>query len=174
MPTEAAYTSHVYDPSRHDSRTFACGETDLDAWLSDKAADAARARVAQTFVWPGAEPEPGAVVGYCALSAHAIPRIEAPSRIGRGVPDPVPAALIGKLALDQRLHGRGLGEVLLVDALHRIIEASATGPAVRAIVVDAATEAGRRLYARVGFVPAPNRPDRMLIRTETVIKALSG
>lgn len=174
MPTDPAVVSYVYDARRHDCRGFVSGEPDLHVWLQDKAADAARARVAQTFVWVDDGPEADVVVAYYALSAHAIPRIEAPSRIGRGVPDPVPAALIGKLALDQRLHGQRLGEVLLVDALHRIIDAGTQGPAVRAIVVDAATDAGRRLYARLGFVPSPNRPDRMLIRTETVTKALGG
>ncbi len=172
MPTDPAYTSHVYQPGRHDCRTFACGEPALDAWLRDNAADAGRARVTQTFVWvDGAGHD--TVVAYYALSAHAIPRTEAPSRIGRGVPDPVPAALIGKLALDQRLHGQGLGEVVLIDALQRIIDAGNQGPTVRAIVVDAATDARRRLYAKLGFVEAPNRPDRMLIRTETVVKALN-
>lgn len=174
MPTEAPYSSRLYQPSLHNARPFACGEPGLDAWLQKKATEAARARVAQTFAWVDDGPEPDLVVAYYALSAHAIPRVEAPSRIGRGVPDPVPAALIGKLALDQRLHGQGLGEVLLVDALQRIADASTQGPAVRAILVDAATDAGRRLYARFGFVPSPNRPDRMLIRTETVMKALRG
>lgn len=172
MAVDPPYTSHLLDPTRHNCRRFACGEDDLDSWLRNNAADAARARVAQTFVWVDEEAEPSNVLAYYALSAHSISRIDAPSRIGRGVPDPVPAALIGKLALDETLHGQGLGEVLLVDALRRIIDASTRGPAVRAIVVDAATEAGRRLYTRLGFSPAPNQPDRMLVRTETVLKAL--
>lgn len=173
MPNDPAYTSRIFQPDRQDTRTFTCGEPELDTWLRDKAADAARARVAQTFVWVDDTSGHDSVVAYYALSAHAVPRIEAPSRIGRGVPDPVPAALIGKLALDVRLHGQRLGELLLVDALQRIVDASSEGPAVRAIVVDAATDAGRRLYAKLGFVATPNRPDRMLIRTETVVKALN-
>lgn len=173
MPTDPVYTSHVFQPGQHHCRAFACGEPELDAWLRDKAADAARARVAQTFVWLDDGFGQDSVVAYYALSAHAVPRIEAPSRIGRGVPDPVPAALIGKLALDVRLYEKGLGEVLLVDALQRIVEASSEGPAVWAIVLDAASDAGRRLYAKMGFVVAPNRPDRMLIRTETVVTALN-
>jgi hypothetical protein len=80
------------------------------------------------------------------------------------VTSPCPSA-----GLDQgvaRLHGQGPAEVCPVDA-------SSEDPAVRAIVVDAATTAGRRLYAKLGFVAAPNRPGRMLIRTETVVKALN-
>ena len=112
------------------------------------------------------------VVAYYALSAHAVVRGDAPRRIARGVPDPVPAALIAKLALDHSLHGQRLGDVLLVDALERIIRASASGPAVRAIVVDAATDAGRALYGRFGFVPVPGRADRMIVRAATIAAGL--
>ena len=170
MPSRPRFVSTTFDRSVHDVTRFDCGEPDMDSWLREHAAVAARARVARTFVWVadgGAE-----VVGYYALSAHAVPRAQAPSRIGRGFPDPVPAALIGKLALDHSLHGQRLGDLLLVDALGRVIEASKSGPAVRAIVVDASTARGRALYTRFGFVLAPGRGDRMIVRAETVASAL--
>lgn len=170
MTGSARFTSAALDLAVHDVSGFDCGEADLDAWLREHAATAARARVAQSFVWT--EAGSSRVVAYYALSAHAVPRIEAPSRISRGVPDPVPAALIAKLALDCSLHGQRLGDVLLADALDRIIIASESGPAVRAIVVDAATDRGRSLYSRFGFVAAPGRDDRMIVRAETVAKGL--
>ena len=125
---------------------FDSGELDLDLWLRYHAATAARARVALTFVWVADDSHE--VVGYYSLSAHAVPREEAPSRISRGVPDPVPAALLGTLAPDRSLHGQRLGGVLLADALACVIDASESGPAVRAILVDASTDRGRALYAR--------------------------
>ena len=170
MTDSPRFTSAGLDLAAHDVSGFDCGEPDLDAWLREHAATAARARVAQTFVWT--ESDSLRVVAYYALSAHAVPRVEAPSRIGRGVPDPVPAALIAKLALDSSLRGQRLGDVLLAEALKRIIVASEAGPAVRAIVVDAATEAGRALYSRFGFVAAPGRDDRMIVRAETIAKGL--
>ncbi len=100
------------------------------------------------------------------------PLLRSPSRTGRGVRNPVPAALIAKLALDRSLHGNQLGGVLLADAMERIIAAGEAGPAVRAIVVDASTDAGRSLYARFGFVPSPRRADRMIVRAETIAKGL--
>ncbi len=60
--------------------------------------------------------------------------------------------------------------VALVEA--RVIDASESGPAVRAIVVDAATDRGRALYARFGFVAVPGRGDRMIVRAETIAKGL--
>jgi len=171
VPASTPFLSFPLDPPVHDLSRFDSGEPDLDTWLRDRAVTAARARVAQTFVWVRDADAPRVVL-YYALSAHAIPRAEAPSRIGRGVPDPVPGALLAKLALDRPRHGSGLGQVLLIDALQRILQASEQGPAVRAIVVDAATDAGRALYAKFGFVAAPGRPDRMLVRAETVARGL--
>lgn len=154
----------------HDLSGFDCGVTELNSWLRQSAAAAARARVARTFVWTAEGDD--RVLAYYSLSAHAVPREEAPSRIRRGVPDPVPAALLAKLALDRTIQGQGRGSDLLADALERVLDASEAGPAVRAIVVDAATDAGRALYSRFGFVPSPNRPDRMIIRAETVARGL--
>lgn len=170
MTDRPAYVSTLFQPDRHEISGFTCGVPELDVWLEEHAASAARARIAQTFVW--VEGDDLRVVGYYTLSAHAVPRGEAPSRIGRGVPDPVPAALLGKLALDLSLRGQGLGDILLADALARLIDASELGPAIRAIVVDAATDDGRALYARFGFVPVAGREDRMIIRAETVAKAI--
>lgn len=172
MTAAESYRSRRFDPEHHVVASFDSGEPDLDAWLRDSAAAAARARVAQSFVWTADGGDD--VLAYYAISAHAIPRAEAPSRIGRGVPDPVPAALLGKLALDRQLHGRGLGSKLLLDALERIIAASDAGPAARAIVVDAATVAGRALYAKYGFVAVPGHATRMIIRAETVARALGS
>lgn len=172
MPEEAPYTSSALDPSFHDISGFTSGEPELDTWLRHHALTAARARVARTFVW--ADGDGTRVVAYYALSAHAVAREQAPTRIGRGVPDPVPAALIAKLALDRALRGRRLGDVLLADALERIIAAGNEGPAIRAIVVDTATAAGRGLYTRFGFVPAPGHADRMIVRAETIARGLRG
>ena len=177
MRDSPRFVSATLNPDVHDVSDFDSGESGLDGWLRDHAVAAARARVARTFVWveatdAGDTPARGRVVAYYALAAHAVARRDAPSRIARGVPDPVPAALIAKLALDRSLHGQRLGNVLLADALERIVRASGSGLAVRAIVVDAATDSGRALYSRFGFTPVPGRVGRMIARTETIAAAL--
>ena len=183
MRDSPRFVSTTLNPDVHDVSGFDSGEPGLDAWLRDHAVAAVRARVARTFVWVDASTVGdasavgdasvrGRVVAYYALAAHAVARRDAPSRIARGVPDPVPAALIAKLALDRSLHGQRLGDVLLADALERIVSASDSGLAVRAIVVDAATESGRALYSRFGFVPVPGRAGRMIVRAETIASVL--
>lgn len=84
MTERAPYRSAAFDPVAHDLSQFTSGEADLDAWLRDHAAAAARARVAQTFVWT--ESDSARVLAYYAISAHAVPRVEAPSRIARVCP----------------------------------------------------------------------------------------
>jgi GNAT superfamily N-acetyltransferase len=70
--------------------------------------------------------------------------------------------------LDRSLHGKGLGSILLADALERIIATGEAGPAVRAVVADASTDQGRSLYSRFSFVPSPRLADRMIVRAETI------
>ncbi len=67
---------------------------------------------------------------------------------------PVPVALIGRLAVDRRYAGQGLGSMLLADAIDRVAFASQT-LAVYAVVVDAKNDQARRFYERFGFVMLP-------------------
>lgn len=168
---ESKYETQRFDPDRHLVDGFCCGgESSLDRWLQHSAAAEAAKEVSSTFVWT--PPGSGEVVAYYSLLAHAVTRGDLPSRLGRGVADPVPAALIGKLALHQQLHGQGLGGQLLRDALERLVVASRSGPAFRVVVVDAIDEQAARFYGHFGFKPAPNRPERMLMHVRRVAEAL--
>jgi len=108
------------------------------------------------------------VVGYFTLVAHVIHR-EALSRTqGRSLPREVPAILMAKLALSEHLHGQGLGEQLLLDALSRCV---AAGEVVgsRFVVVDAIDAAAESFYVRYGFQPMENTTPTRLLRRLTSI-----
>jgi GNAT superfamily N-acetyltransferase len=64
----------------------------------------------------------------------------------------VPAYLLARLALDQSLHGQGLGSELLIDALQVIVAAAETA-AGRLILVDAIDDAAHAFYRHHDFVP---------------------
>jgi GNAT superfamily N-acetyltransferase len=83
----------------------------------------------------------------------------------------VPAALIGKLALDQSLQSRGFGGALLVDALERILSASHSGPAVKLVIVHAYSDHARRMYHGYGFSDIPSSPNAMALKLEAFSKA---
>jgi predicted N-acetyltransferase YhbS len=90
------------------------------------------------------------VVGYYALAMSAVAHQRSPSRLRRGMPDPVPVVLLARLALDRTEHGTGLGGHLLIDALRRCVRGGHEFGA-RAVVVDAISHQAARFYQHFGF-----------------------
>ena len=78
----------------------------------------------------------------------------------------------GRLSVDHRYQGQGIGEFLLIDALRRAYFQSSQIAAV-AVVVDAIDEKAWRFYRHFGFIPLPDRPDRLFLPMKT-IAALFG
>lgn len=151
--------------SHHDRASFSCGEPSLDRYIRRQASQDARRRVARVFVASG-EP-PGRVAGYYTLSAASFERDDLPAEVARRLPHyPVPAAVIGRLAVDVRSQGSGLGEVLLLDAIRRVVRAGDT-IGVYAVVVDALHERASAFYERYGFLPFPSRPLRLYLPLRT-------
>lgn len=146
-----AFRSERFDPERHEVRGFSCGEPSLDVWLREQAVAATARRTARTWVWVD---EGGAVVGYYGLAAHKVARADVPSKVGCGGPIEIPAVLLARLALAESLRGRGLGAVLVADALQRVVEATQTVVA-RLVVVDALHERVARFYESLGFRRLP-------------------
>lgn len=152
----------------HDLDAFACGNDELDQWLKRHARDAA-GQGTRTYVL--IEETSGAIVGYFALAPHLVEREQAPPRIGRGAPRRIPAILLAKLALDERLQGKGLGGELLVHALTTII-AAARSAGGRVVVVDAIDADAAAFYSAHDFQPSPANPHRLVLRLSTVARAL--
>lgn len=75
---------------------------------------------------------------------------------------PVPAALLGRLAVSERAQGQGLGSILLVDACKRVAAASQT-LAMAAIIVDARSPAAAAFYKHFGFVELPGQLGRWML-----------
>ena len=96
---------------------------------------------------------------------------EATGRVRRNLPDPVPAALLGRLAIDQAWQGRGLGSALLRDAILRVVGAAET-IGVRALLVHAISEEAKAFYERWGFRPSAIEPMTLMITVEEAQKML--
>jgi ribosomal protein S18 acetylase RimI-like enzyme len=153
----------------HDRQTFSCGAEPLDRYLRTQAAQDVRRHIANCFV---ASPvQSNAVAGYYTLSAASIPMTDLPAEQARKLPRyPVlPAALIGRLAVDLRHQGRQLGAALLFDAVARAIRADA---AVFALVVDAKDEAAARFYRHHGFQTFWDRATRLFLPVATAARVV--
>jgi GNAT superfamily N-acetyltransferase len=155
----------LLDPGRHDAAGFSSGVDVLDDWVHRVAPLAAAAGTAATWVLCRGR----RVVGYYALAMGNIGRTRAPSRLGRGQPDPVPVLLLARLALDRQEQGTGLGGDLLLDALIRSV-AGARQYGARALVVDAIDDRAVEFYHHHGFLPLEGR--RLYRRISDIERAL--
>jgi ribosomal protein S18 acetylase RimI-like enzyme len=155
----------------HDRQAFSSGAVALDRYLQMQANQDIRRHIANCFV---ASPAQSSVVaGYYTLSAASIPVTGLPAEQARKLPRyPVlPAALIGRLAVDRSFQGRQLGAALLFDAIARAIRADA---AVFALVVDAIDEAAARFYRHHGFQEFSGRALRLFLPVATVRRVVEG
>lgn len=152
----------------HDVSEFACGEPLLDQWLRQRAV-CNEGRFSRTYVVA----EGARVVGYYCLSAGAVERATAPSSLRRNAPDLVPVAVLGRLAVDRALAGRGLGASLLADAIMRVALASQT-IGIAAVLVQAKSMAAKRFYlACAEFVEFPPDSRLLFLPIEMVISGRS-
>jgi len=141
---------------------FDCGEKTLDEYLQRYASQDIKRGVARVFVLSPAR-QPEMVAGFYTLSAASIAAETLPEKWRKKLPRyPVPVALLGRLAVDQHLHGQGLGSILLADACKRVATASET-LAVAAIVVDAKSPKAAAFYQHFGFIELPGQPGRWML-----------
>lgn len=155
---------------RHDRGTFTCGNAALDRWFRMQAGQDDRRDVSRVFV---AVDDDG-IAGFYSLSMFSLALDAVPTELARRLPKypDVPAALIGRLARAERVRGQGVGELLVADALRRILAASRTVAAF-AIVVDAKDERASSFYQSLGFSPFPSRADRLFMLAETAAAAVA-
>jgi len=156
----------------HDRRAFSCGEPSLDNWFKQRASQDARLNLARVFV---AVDDDRGLVGFYSLSAFTLQLSDLPEDLAQTLPryDAIPAALIGRLARDTRASGQGVGQVLIADAISRVLD-TRERLGIFAIVVDAISEKARYFYKSFGFVGLPTRPERLFLLTSVAEKARKG
>jgi GNAT superfamily N-acetyltransferase len=146
------------DPRRHDRQRFDSGEPVLDEWLRRYAGQNRRRDTAAT--WVIADPD-DVVVAYASVAMTGIDRSAAPRAVAKGSPDPVPALLLGRLAVDRRYAGLGIGTALAGHVLATAVELNDKA-ACRAVVATALTPIARSWWERLGFHPFdPNERDQL-------------
>lgn len=112
---------------------------------------------------------PDTILGYYTLSSTSILFDRVPVALSMRIPKypQVPATLLGRLAVDQRFQGQGLGKYLLIDGLWQSYRAGLTiGSAV--IIVDAIDASASAFYTKYGFVPFADKPERLFLMMKSV------
>src|SRR5664280_338548 len=162
----------VIEPlGKHDRAAFSCGVTALDDWFRFRAGQDEKRNVERVFV---AIDDQLGIVGLYSLSSFTLAIPDLPSEHKKRLPryEVIPAALIGRLARDQRVRSEGIGDLLLADAVRRVIGASQS-LAVFTIVVEARNEEAADFYCNFGFVPFPSRPLRLFMTISEAAEAVS-
>lgn len=143
---------------------FACGETSLDEWLKRRALTNQLSGASRTFV---VADQGGRVHGYYAMAAGAVSHQAATGAGRRNMPDPVPAMVLARLAVDHRAQGIQLGGALLQDAVHRAVAIS-QNVGVRALLVHALHDRAKAFYGHYGFQASPLDPMTLMLRLPVV------
>ncbi len=104
----------------HVIETFDCGVPVLNEWLQRRALKNESSGASRTYVVCG----DGRVIGYYALATGSVMHSDAPSKMRRNMPDPIPVMVLGRLAVDQKWLHAGLGRGLLKDAVLRSLAVS--------------------------------------------------
>lgn len=163
----AMWTIRRLDTS-HDRAAFDCGHSILNEWIRERAGQFDRRDLARTYV--ATRPGELAVVGYYAISSHRVVHETLPDNEAKGLPRlDVPVVLLGRLAVDRSEQGRGLGSLLLVDALRRSAEISEQ-IGIRAVEVDAIDDTARSFYLKYGFRPLLDDPRHLFLPMHVIRK----
>jgi len=96
----------------------------------------------------------GRIIAYYTLTAGSVAHAIAPGKIRRNMPDPLPVAILGRLAVDNTFQSAGIGRDLLRDAVVRVVRAAET-LGIRALLIHALSERARGFYERYGFQRSP-------------------
>jgi GNAT superfamily N-acetyltransferase len=138
--------------AEHDLAEFSSGEVLLDSWLRDRALANMEMAASRTYVT--CPPDSLTVIGYYALCMGQMLNREVTGSMRRNMPRQIPAVILGRLAIDQRWQGRGLGKALLLDAVQRSVRA-AKEVSARLLIVHAISQAATEFYLHHGFVRLP-------------------
>jgi GNAT superfamily N-acetyltransferase len=142
----------------HELDSFESGVATLDDWLKRRARRNEAEGASRTLVVCVGR----RAVGYYSLAAGSILHSAATGRVRRNMPDPIPALLLGRLAVDRGWQGKGLGADLISDAVLRAIGA-AEFIGVRVILVHAISDEAKAFYEKHGFRPSPVEPMTLMV-----------
>jgi predicted GNAT family N-acyltransferase len=138
------------DAKRHDRTGFDCGDEALNRYLKALAGQHRVKGIATTFVLVDSE-RPSRILGYYSLSAASLAFERLTEADRKGLPAyPVPAVRIGRLAVSLSVRGQRLGELLLQNAIKRVLQARNT-LGVHAVLVEAKNSAAEGFYRKYGF-----------------------
>ena len=134
----------------HNRSQFDCSNEALNRYIAQQATQDTRRNLAQIYVMLAGD---NVVIGYYTINASMIEHINLPQSARKNLPRySIPAALIGRFAVDKKYQGKGFAKKLLANAICRAVDMSKV-IGIYAIIVDAKDENVAKFYQKLGFVP---------------------
>ncbi|HAH55611.1 MAG TPA: GNAT family N-acetyltransferase [Flavobacterium sp.] len=162
----------IYDAlilsAHHNRNAFFCGNSMLDNYLKKQVNQDIKRKLATCFVLT-AKSNPGEILGFYTLSNNSIPLESIPESIRKKLPQSylkIPTTLLGRLAVDAKQHGKGVGNLLLIDALKRSYEISKILGSF-AVVVNPIDVEAENFYQKYGFAKLPDS-GKMFLTMKTI------
>ena len=152
---------------KHNKKEFNCGKELLNNYIQNQAGQDIKRKLSVCFVI--SENETNLIQGYYTLSNNSIPLSQFPIQIQKKLPKAytaIPTTLLGRLAIDMKSQGKGIGKILLIDALKRSYELSKEMGSF-AVVVDPIDEEAERFNEKYGFIKLPDS-GKMFIAINTL------
>ena len=147
------YSSPQRISGEHIVENFDCGETSLNDWLKKRALKNDLGDASRTYVVCCDDK----VVAYYSLHLGCIQHSEAVRKIKRNMPDPIPAIVLGRLAVDASHQGKGLARALIKDMFLRAIQISDLA-GTKAVLVKVLNDKVTAFYQSFGFVQSKTDP----------------
>ncbi|NVN90277.1 MAG: GNAT family N-acetyltransferase [Desulfuromonadales bacterium] len=157
----------------HDRKRFDCGVPALNEFLQKTARQHKEKGLSNTFVLSD-EDTPHLILGYFTLSFLEIDAGSLPVKYSRTLPKlaRLPGAKLARLAVDTSSQGKGYGELLLADAVKRVLATTQESGAITGFFVDAKNESIKNFYIRFGFIPLRDEPLKVFLPLSALVKGL--
>jgi GNAT superfamily N-acetyltransferase len=152
MSDSQAFCPPAYLTATHELALFQSGEDALDNWLQDRALDNTKTGATRTYVI--CTSGSSKVIGYYAICMGHILNHQVVGSMRRNMPQLIPAVILGRLAIDKKWQGKGLGKALLNDAVQRALRASRE-VSVRLLIVHSISSEAEDFYLHHGFIRLP-------------------
>lgn len=161
--------SYLTEPldSRHYKDDFSSGKSLLDNYVRTQAKQDVKRKLAVCFVLINGKTDK--ISGYYTLSSSSISNDLIPDSFRKKLPSSyhsLPTVLLGRLAVDKKLQGQGIGKLLLIDSLKRCYDTSKTIGAF-AVIVDPLDNEAESFYRKYGFIKLPDS-GKMFLPMKTI------
>lgn len=148
-----------------DRESFNCGKPELNVFIRNHALNNQKLSIGRT--WIAHEEKSTTILGFYTVCASAISATDLPRLLRKKLPRyPVPCVLLARLAVDLTSQGRGVGKLLLKDAIEKTLQ---IGDAIGAyaLLVNAKDDEAKSFYEYYGFLSLPDQPYTLFLPVTT-------